>query len=30
MRTPLKVGDSVLLKFGGVYKRYCSPMMRTA
>ncbi len=30
MRTPLKVGDSVFLEFGGVYKRYCSPMMRTA
>jgi Xaa-Pro dipeptidase len=30
MRVPLKLGDTVFLEFGGVYKRYCSPMMRTA
>lgn len=30
LRVPLKVGDTVFLEFGGVYKRYCSPMMRTA
>ncbi len=30
MRVPLAAGDAVLLEFGGVYKRYCAPMMRTA
>lgn len=30
MRVKLKAGDTVFLEFGGVYKRYCSPMMRTA
>ncbi|MFO0998445.1 MAG: Xaa-Pro peptidase family protein [Alphaproteobacteria bacterium] len=30
LRVPLKMGDTVFLEFGGVHKRYCSPMMRTA
>ena len=30
MRVPLAAGDAVFLEFGGVYKRYCAPMMRTA
>jgi Xaa-Pro aminopeptidase len=29
-RVPLAVGDTVFLEFGGCYRRYTSPMMRTA
>lgn len=29
-RVPLKRGDNVFMEFGGVYQRYCAPLLRTA
>jgi Xaa-Pro aminopeptidase len=29
-RIPLKAGDNVFMEVGGVYNRYCSPVMRTS
>ena len=29
-RVPLKVGDNVMLEYGGCYQRYTAPMIRTA
>jgi Xaa-Pro aminopeptidase len=29
-RTPIARGDNVFMEFGGVYQRYCAPLLRTA
>jgi Xaa-Pro aminopeptidase len=29
-RVPIKRGDSVFMEFGGVFQRYCAPLLRTA
>lgn len=29
-RTPIEPGDPILMEFGGVYQRYCAPLLRTA
>jgi Xaa-Pro dipeptidase len=29
-RTPIHPGDAIFMEFGGVYQRYCAPLIRTA
>ena len=29
-RTPIERGDNVFMEFGGVFQRYCAPLLRTA